>query len=254
VTPIAWMWTLSTAGALLFFAAGMLARRSPRAAGAGSDYVRRLEADRALLADEVARLARERPGPATSNAAPTGPVPVMDRESSVELDRLRRRAADMDEITRENDSLRQAAGAADALKARVAELEREVDFLRHEQLTARVSRPVPARVPRRAPTAPSALDSLLVELQQGPGVTGGVIADDLGLLVAGDHQTGVTLAAVGGYLHGVGNRMREFLGFGPATRILVEDDTGSSVTATPMPGASAQLVAVVVTGSWRRSD
>jgi predicted regulator of Ras-like GTPase activity (Roadblock/LC7/MglB family) len=253
VTPIAWMWTLSTAGALLFFAAGMLARRMPRAAG-GGDYVRRLEADRALLADEVARLSRERPGPATSIAAPTGPVPVMDRESSVEHDRLRRRAADMDEITRENDTLRTAAAGAEALKARVAELEREVDFLRHEQLTARVSRPVPARVPRRAPTAPSALEALLTELQSGPGVTGGVIADDLGLLVAGDHQSGVALAAVGGYLHGVGNRMREFLGFNPAARILVEDDAGNSVTATPMPGASAQLVAVVVTGSWRRSD
>jgi hypothetical protein len=87
-----------------------------------------------------------------------------------------------------------------------------------------------------------------------PRAAGGVIADDLGLLVAGDHQSGVALAAVGGYLHGVGNRMREFLGFNPAARILVEDDAGNSVTATPMPGASAQLVAVVVTGSWRRSD
>jgi predicted regulator of Ras-like GTPase activity (Roadblock/LC7/MglB family) len=248
------MWTLSFAGALLFFGAGLLARRAPRTAGVGTEYLRRLEADRALLADEVARLSRERSGPPTSNAAPTGPVPVMDREAAVELDRLRRRAADVDELSRENDALRTAAATSDALQRRVGELEREVDFLRHEQLTARVARPVPAPVQRRAPTAPSALDALLVELSSGPGVTGAVIADDLGLLVAGDHGSGVTLAAVGGYLHGVGMRMREFLGIGATARILVEDETGNSVTAMPMPGATAQLVAVVVTGSWRKSD
>ena len=253
MTPIVWMWVLSVSGAFLFFAAGILVRRSPQTVGS-TEHLRRLEADRALLADEVARLSRERPPAQTVNAAPTGPVPVFDREVAVELDTLRRRAADMDELTRENDALRTTAASADQLRHRVTELEREVDFLRHEQLTARTGRPVPPHVHRRAGTAPSALEALLQDLGTGPGVTGAVIADDLGLLVAGSAQTGVALAAVGGYLVGVGARMREFLGFQAAARILVEDEDGNSVTATPMPGASAQLVAVVVTGSWRKSD
>jgi hypothetical protein len=256
VTPIVWMWVLSLSGAALFFAAGMMARRSPQTVGS-AEHVRRLEADRALLADEVARLSRERTAPVpaiVSNAAPSGPTQIRASDVAVELDTLRRRAADLDELTRENDTLRITAASAEQLATRVAELEREVDFLRHEQMTARVARPVPATVQRRAGTAPSALDALVVDLKSGPGVTGAVIADDLGLLVAGEAKTGVALAAVGGYLVGVGARMREFLGFQPAARILVEDDAGNSVTATPMPGASAQLVAVVVTGSWRKSD
>jgi len=256
VTPIVWMWVLSVGGALLFFAAGMLARRLPEPAGS-REHVRRLEADRALLADEVARLSRERAAPASMpavNAAPTGPLPIVDRELAVELDTLRRRAADMDELHRENDTLRTRAATAEQLAERVAELEREIDFLRHEQLTARMQRPVPQQTPRRAATEPTALEALLADVGSGPGVTGAVIADDLGLLVAGSASTGVALAAVGGYLVGVGARMREFLGFQPAARILVEDEAGNSVTATPMPGASAQLVAVVVTGSWRKSD
>jgi len=265
VSLVLWTWVLSIGGALLFFAAGAAVWR-PRAAG---DV--QLESDRDTLSEEVTRLRRELSGvirrpvePAVETestemttaiaiataTARSGLVPIIDPDVAVELDGLRRRAADADEIRQENVALRAAANRADGMARRIAELERELELARREGLAARQSRPLPAKVPRRKATETTAVVALLEDVSRTPGVTSAVIADDLGLLVAGSGDHAVAMAAVGGYLAGVGARTRDLVGMTETTRIVVEDDAGLAIAATPLPGST--LIAVTASANGKR--
>lgn len=89
------------------------------------------------------------------------------------------------------------------------------------------------------------LEGLVRHLAADPRVAAAVVSDELGLLVAGAGDGAEEMAAAGGYLAGVGDRTGALTHLGAASRIVVEDDRGATVTATRLPGAP--LVAITMT-------
>ncbi len=240
MTPLTWMWLLSITGALAFFGAGALLhrRRVPTDATLAPELIA-LEQDRAQLADEVARLSRE----LGELRRPVRP----ERDSAVvfDVEALRRRVADADELRQENVELRAEATRARNLAARVTALEGELEAARQSGLAAAAR--ATAGGPRiRLATVPavSALDGLVADLRATPGVTAAVVSDDLGLLVAGGGELAEALAALGGLLVGVGGHAGELVALGAPVRVVVEDERGTTVSATRLAGA--QLVAVTL--------
>lgn len=108
--------------------------------------------------------------------------------------------------------------------------------------------PEPA-LPAGATPAPATLgaagpEELLRRLRADRGVHTAVVSDELGLLVAGGGERAEELAALGGFLAGVGDRARQLGGLGTPTRVVIEDDRHTTLTASHVPGAP--LVAVTV--------
>lgn len=87
-------------------------------------------------------------------------------------------------------------------------------------------------------------DELLRRISADAGVHSAVVSDELGLLVAGSGERAEELAALGGFLAGVGDRARQLGGLGTPTRVVIEDDRHTTLTAIHVPGAP--LVAVTV--------
>jgi len=94
------------------------------------------------------------------------------------------------------------------------------------------------------PPLPAGPEELLRRLRADRGVDTAVVSDELGLLVAGGGERAEELAALGGFLAGVGDRARQLGGLGTPTRVVIEDDRHTTLTATHVPGAP--LVAVTV--------
>lgn len=89
-----------------------------------------------------------------------------------------------------------------------------------------------------------ALQRFTEQAGQSPGVTSLVVADDLGLLVAGTSPRADELAALGGFLVGAGDRVRNLAALGPLARVMVEDVRGATASVTPLPGTDLVAVAV----------
>ncbi|HTJ44437.1 MAG TPA: hypothetical protein VL463_20175 [Kofleriaceae bacterium] len=244
--PLTWLWVLSVAGALAFFSAGALIvgvrRRAiapPLARALGE--VAALDDDRKRLADEVTRLSHELAESRRAREEPSARV--------VEVDSLKRRLAEAEELREENAKLR-------AISSRTRDLAQRVNVLESELAKARRAAPPSppnpassarsARPTARLPTSPAldTLDALVSELRRDPKVAAAVISDEIGLLVAGGGDGAETMAALGGYLAGVGVRAQGLLHLDAASRIIVEDDHGKILTATRLAGAP--LVAVTL--------
>ena len=234
MTPVTWMWILSIAGALAFAGAGAVAALTARRAAAAAPLARArgeiaaLDDDRRRLADEVARLSHEL-GLAKRARPPTDDHAMRN----VELELLRRRVAEAEDLRVENERLRVQLAQA---KTAVRNAPPPAGPARH-------------RVPRasgRLPTQPAleALDGILAQLRSDPHVASAVISDETGLLVAGSGAGAEIMAALGGYLAGVGARAEGLLHLEPAMRVTVEDDHGKVLTAMRLPGAP--LVAVTL--------
>ncbi|MEZ4399325.1 MAG: hypothetical protein R3B06_04860 [Kofleriaceae bacterium] len=99
-------------------------------------------------------------------------------------------------------------------------------------------------MPVADPTAPHYLQRVTDELTLNPGLAALVVADDLGLLVAGSAARGDELAALGGFLAGAGDRARSLAALGPVARVMVEDIRGATASVTPLPGTALVAVAV----------
>jgi predicted regulator of Ras-like GTPase activity (Roadblock/LC7/MglB family) len=230
LSPLTWMWILSIAGALAFTGLGALGASAARRAAAAQPLARALaevaalDDDRRKLADEVMRLSEE-----LAEQLRAHPPADEGAARNVELELLRRRAAEAEELRLENERLRtQLAQARTAIHA---------------------APPARHRVPRatgRLATQPAieTLDGILAQLRADPNVASAVISDELGLLVAGGGAGAETMAALGGYLAGVGARAQGLLHLDAAARVIVEDDHGKVLTATRLPGAP--LVAVTL--------
>ena len=261
MTPLTWLAVASFTGALLFFAAGLLVARSRadaiRAAlGRAQTELAATRADLAVhgddrrrLADEVMRLTAAlgvatRPPPPPSPAPPAAGHPTA---AAAELDVLRRRLADLDEVRQENARLRTAVSRARDLEIRLSAADRELAELRHQARSAQAAprRPTGSGLLRVAATSGVSYDALVAQLARDPRVSAAVVSDDLGLLVAGTGEDAEALAAVGGYLSGVGERAQSLVALGMPTRVVVEDDRGASISATRLVGGP--LVAVTLT-------
>jgi predicted regulator of Ras-like GTPase activity (Roadblock/LC7/MglB family) len=229
LSPLVWMWILSIAGALAFFGAGALVARRPKPAKAPLERalseVAALDEDRKRLADEVTRLWHE-----LSEVKRVQPAATSPGAKDVELDLLRRRVAEAGELREEN-----------------ARLRAQVTQMRKAPAPPPVPHPrVRPRATARLETQPAlaTLDAVVAELRADPNVSSAVISDELGLLVAGGGDGAETMAALGGYLAGVGARAQGLLHLDAASRVTVEDDHGKVLTATRLPGAP--LVAVTL--------
>lgn len=98
--------------------------------------------------------------------------------------------------------------------------------------------------PLSDPAGPHYLQQVTDELTRNPGVAALVVADDLGLLVAGSSARADELAALGGFLAGAGDRARNLAALGPVARVMVEDVRGATASVTPLPGTALVAVAV----------
>lgn len=98
--------------------------------------------------------------------------------------------------------------------------------------------------PTSDPAGPHYLQQVTAELHRNPGVAAIVVADDLGLLVAGNSVRGDELAALGGFLAGAGDRARSLADLGPVARVMVEDIRGTTASVTHLPGTALVAVAV----------
>jgi predicted regulator of Ras-like GTPase activity (Roadblock/LC7/MglB family) len=233
LSPLTWMWILSIAGALAFFAAGVLAARRGKRVPLerALSEVSALGEDRQRLADEVTRLWHELSE--VKRARPPSDPGAKD----VELDLLRRRVAEAGELREENARLR----------AQLTQLRKAPPPPAPAPAPKHVSHPhVMPRAPVRLATQPALaqLDGIVAELRRDPNVASAVISDEMGLLVAGGGDGAETMAALGGYLAGVGVRAQDLLHLDAAARVIVEDDHGKVLTATRLPGAP--LVAVTL--------
>src|SRR5262249_1441779 len=141
--------------------------------------------DRQRLSDEVTRLWHE-----LSEVKRARPSTDPPGAKEVELELLRRRVAEAGELREENARLR-------------------------PQLTQLRKAPPKrsARASGRFATQPALaqLDGLVAELRSDPNVASAVISDEMGLLVAGGGDGAETMAALGGYLAGVGARAQGLL-------------------------------------------
>jgi predicted regulator of Ras-like GTPase activity (Roadblock/LC7/MglB family) len=255
MTPLMWMWILSIAGALAFFGAGALAasRRATRVTAIAPPLARALsevaalDDDRRRLADELTKMSRE-----LSEVRHARPGATDDPSRVIEIDTLKRRLAEAEELREENARLRTQSARARDLATRVSVLETELAKARtiaRASVSANVvpsRRSVAARPTQRLATSPgtASLDALVTEMRADPKVKSAVISDELGLLVAGAGEGAETMAALGGYLAGVGVRAQGLLHMDAAARIVVEDDHGQVLTATRLDGAP--LVAVTL--------
>jgi len=257
VSPLLWVWILSITGALAFFAAGALAasRRAVHTAGVAPPLARALsevaalDDDRKRLSDELTRMSRELSEVRRAMPADT------DEARDAEIASLKRQLSEAGELRDENARLRGQVGRARDLAHRVAVLEGELAKARtgaraappvHAAPLAPVRRTASARATQRLATSPalSTLDDLLADMRADPNVKAAVVSDELGLLVAGGGEGAETMAALGGYLSGVGVRAQGLLHMDTTARVVVEDDHGHVLTATKLVGAP--LVAVTL--------
>lgn len=124
------------------------------------------------------------------------------------------------------------------LRARLEAAGHELHTLR--LLAARGRLPLPQLDADALP----ALQRFTEQAGKSPGVTSLVVADDLGLLVAGTSPRADELAALGGFLVGAGDRVRNLAALGPLARVMVEDVRGATASVTPLPGTDLVAVAV----------
>ena len=106
--------------------------------------------------------------------------------------------------------------------------------------------PEPAASPPPATLDDGGPEALLRRLRADDHVDSAVVSDELGLLVAGTGEGAEELAALGGFLAGVGDRARQLGGLGTPTRVVIEDDRHTTLTAVHVAGPGAPLVAVTV--------
>lgn len=248
--------TCSVLGAATFFAAGMVLTRGRAAAAVASHpavhELARLRAEHDLvladqrrLGDEVARLTAAARTAAATREIRIAPPPPPPHDPEVDV--LRRRLADADELRAENARMRRAADDAVRLSARVTQLELELaEAVRRSAAsqTSLVVGPTPAPATLAASLASGGLDALVHQLSSDPRFAAAVVSDELGLLVAGGGERAEELAALGGYLAGVADRASQLADLGAPTRIVVEDDRNTTLAAVHLPGGSLMAITI----------
>ena len=172
----------------------------------------------------------------------------------LELESARRRVAELEQVENENAELRARAERAGELGARVAELEGELREVRARGLAAAPppAPPVtPLRPPPRGSDAPrrtsDALSGLLGRMRARKGMRAVALADDLGLPIVGMGDDIASLAAFAGYIEDIGRKSRDFLPLGRISRVTVEDEHDSTVTASSLDAGGSTIALVTLT-------
>jgi hypothetical protein len=169
-------------------------------------------------------------------------------ELLVQLEVQTRRLRELEHHRDENAFLRRAANESGALRRRIEELSSELASLRAQGLIQsellRPALPLPTGDGRGTSEA---LQSLLDGIAAHPGMRAAVLADDLGLLIAGVGDHANPLAAFAGFLDGIAAKTREFLPMAPLRRVTVEDHNHATVSACPVVDGDARIALVTLT-------
>jgi predicted regulator of Ras-like GTPase activity (Roadblock/LC7/MglB family) len=141
---------------------------------------------------------------------------------------------------------RRALRERDELLGRVAQLTSELEAARTTII------PPPARAPRppsqgAIPSTEQALDGVLRNLAATRGVRSAVLADELGLVIAGVGEDHNSLAGFGALLGGVATKAREFLPLGTFKRIELEDEHHATISASPLALHDGSIMLVTLT-------
>lgn len=177
------------------------------------------------------------------------------QNAALELESARRRARELEQVENENVELRARAGRADELASRVAELEGELREVRARGLAAAPPPPplavTPIRPLPRGSDAPrrtsDALSGLLGRMRARKGMRAVALADDLGLPIVGMGDDIASLAAFAGYIEDIGRKSRDFLPLGRISRVTVEDEHDSTVTASSLDAGGSTIALVTLT-------
>jgi hypothetical protein len=86
----------------------------------------------------------------------------------------------------------------------------------------------------------------ILERETSHGVAGAVIADDLGLIIAGKGELCEVLAAYGAVLAGVGDKTREALPLRQVRKLVIEDECNTRLTVRPIASADDQFALVTL--------
>jgi predicted regulator of Ras-like GTPase activity (Roadblock/LC7/MglB family) len=92
------------------------------------------------------------------------------------------------------------------------------------------------------------LRKILARETRNGGMAGAVIADDLGLVVAGQGELCEALAAYGAVLAGVGAKTRELLPFEQLRKVTVQDDR-TTLTVRPIATADDHFTLVTLSSA-----
>lgn len=225
MTPVVWAWVVSSAGALLFFAAGSLfALRAGALSASGArsrrerDALERAHAERERLRDAVADAERQRRA-----------LAAVARER----DRLRASQAAIEE------SAREANARADQAWRELAEVVEQLRSKRKREAAQRPSLPDGgARV--------EALHAILERETRGGAFLGAVITDGLGLVVASSGEYAEALAAYGAFLAGVGAKARAALPLRELQKLTLQDENETVLTVRPIASAEDELALVTL--------
>jgi predicted regulator of Ras-like GTPase activity (Roadblock/LC7/MglB family) len=231
MTPVVWAWVVSSAGALLFFAAGSLFTLR-----ASTTYARGERRQRERERAELERVLAER-------------------------ERLRGVAADAEQQRRALAALAKERDRLRASQAAIVETAREANA-RADQAWRELAEVVEQlRSKRKALQRPSVPDSgargevlsaVLERETRGGGYTGAVITDGLGLVVAASGEHAEELAAYGAFLVGVGAKAQAALPLRELRQLTIQDENDTTLTVRPIVSAEDELALVTLaTGASR---
>lgn len=198
-----------------------------------------LREERRLLLERVGdaeREAHDRPDPKT--------LADLQHDIMVQGEVARSRVEELERVRTENAALKVSlAELGEALRARDAELTREVEALRARDLAARPS-PPKAGAPAPGPIDGRPLQALVEQLAGRSQAV--VITDPLGLVVAGHGDLAEPLGAFAAVIAGEGQRARNFLPVGAMKRISLRDERGMTITTHLMSAPQSELVVAIL--------
>lgn len=89
---------------------------------------------------------------------------------------------------------------------------------------------------------------------RGSDLTGAVIADELGLVVAATGDYGDALAAYGAFLAGVGTKTRDALPLHELRQVIVQDECNTTLTVRPLAAVDDNFALVTLAPGRQREN
>ncbi len=210
MSPIALVWLASLLGAVAFFTAGALFARSRRAPAQPAINVL---------------------GPRSQEEDPWESAPAL-----AQIQKLRQENAELRLLAEQNAALQQRLDAA------------QVELSTHEEHSRLTTVPTISlpRAPTDGLTTAAALETLLARIAATEGIRAVVLADDIGLPVAGIGEYTNQLSAFAGFIRDVGNKTMNHLAMRELIRIELEDVAGTTLTACPLRTGDVELSLVTL--------
>lgn len=174
-----------------------------------------------------------------------------NRDLAMQLEVAQGRAVEVERLLNENAQLRNYVAEVDELRRQLAETRALLAQVRALEFAK-------ARPPSLRPTArgtgatgdkTAALNAVLQSLSAGTDVRTVVVADGIGLPIAGLGDHVEALAALAGAVSGLIEKVKEFLPLSSARRVTLVDVNDMVVTMVPDPSGSSDLSLVTLSGA-----